>query len=276
MSAKDLIRFRCSSLGYIMTDPKEKAKKEAGELGETAKVHCQDVYISAIYNRREEISNKFLDKGNEREEDAITLVSRINKIFYIKNSERLTNDFITGEPDLFLGKSVRDADETTDTKCSWSLHTFYRAKKGKLDKDYYWQGQGYMSLTGAKKHTLTYCLVNGTATAIDDEKRKLQWRMGVIDPSNPTPEYLAKAQQIEINHIFDIAGFIKENPHFNFDSDVSLWRYDIPKEERIHSIVIERDEAAIERIYERVKQCWKYIDTELLNLPVEQLLTQAA
>lgn len=252
------IKFRCSSLGYMMTDARSKSET----LSETAKTHCIDVFVSWMYGRREEITSKFLDKGNAREEDAVTLVSRINKIFYKKNTERLTNDFITGEPDLYLGESINNADETTDTKCSWSAHTFFRAKK-ELNKNYYWQGMGYMALTGAKKHTVSYCLVNSTETAINDEKRKLQWKLGVLDTNNPTPEYLEKSSQIEKNHIFDMEGFLKEYPHFNFDSNLSEWSFDIPKEERIHSITFERNEDEILKIYEKVKLCRAWINSEL-------------
>ena len=39
------ILIRCSSIGYLMTEPKEKAAKEAGELSKTAKTHLKNVYI---------------------------------------------------------------------------------------------------------------------------------------------------------------------------------------------------------------------------------------
>jgi len=54
------------------------ARGKSEILSETAKGHCIDVFVSWKYGRREEIQSKFLDKGNAREEDAITLVSRIN------------------------------------------------------------------------------------------------------------------------------------------------------------------------------------------------------
>ena len=259
------IKFRCSSLGYIMTDARSKSEV----ISETAKTHCVDVFISAKYGRREEISGKFLDKGNEREEDAITLVSRLTKIFYKKNDIRLSNDFISGEPDLFLGKSIHQADETTDTKCSWSAHTFFRAQKEAINKNYYWQGMGYMALTGAKKHTLSYCLVNGTGSAIMNEKRILSYQDGMMDAAgNPSEIYKRKAAQIEVNHIFDLEAFKAEYPGFDFDSDISEWNYDIPMEERLYSVTFERNEEEIQKIYDRVSDCRKWIDANLFKMPV--------
>lgn len=116
-----------------------------------------------------------MEKGNACEEDSITALSRVTKILFKKNDIRLSNEFVTGEPDLFLGESIYNAERTDDTKTSWSAHTFFRAKNSELDKAYYWQGMAYMWLTGAKVHYVDFCLVNGTVEAILSEKRKLEW-----------------------------------------------------------------------------------------------------
>lgn len=251
------IKFRCSSLGFIMTND-----RSGKSMGEGAKTHLVDVFVSWKYHRREEIHGKFLDKGNEREEDSITLLSRINKKFYKKNDVRLTNDFITGECDIYLGEDVEHAEETIDTKTSWSAHTFFRAKKAALEPKYEWQGHGYMFLTGAKKHSVCYCLVNGTAQAIMDEKRKLTYHYG---PDAEThEEYIRQAKQIEINHIFDMEAFKKENPFFQFDNDLSEWCYDIPMEERMHCFAFYRDEEKIEQIKKRCQEGILWIQNNLL------------
>lgn len=252
------IKLRCSSLGYLMTNDRTKEKG----MGETAKVHLVDCFVSYKYGRREQVEGKFLDKGNEREQDAITLLSRIDKRFFKKNDQRLSNDFITGECDIFIGEDVKSAEETIDTKTSWSAHTFFRAKNKPLDSNYYYQGLGYMWLTGAKKHTVAYCLVNGTAQAILDEKRRLAYRY--IDAQRDQ-QYIAKARQIEINHIFDLQGFMAENPGFDFDSDLSEWKYDIPMKERLFKISFDRDEEEIKRIESRVKEGWLWMENNLFN-----------
>lgn len=255
------IKFRCSSLGYLMANPKSKSEL----ISETTKTHLVDCYISAYYKRREELTSKFLDKGNAREEDSITLLSRVSKVFYKKNDERLTNDFITGEPDLFTGKDINNADETLDTKTSWSLHTFLRAKQKELESNYKWQGVGYMWLTGAKKHTVSYCLVNGTEEAITSEKRRLQWSMNIIDKDAPNPEFKRRCKQIEINLIFDLKAFLKEYPWFDFDCDIETWTYDIPMEERTFSVTIERNEEDILNLQNRIEVCRQWMDENLFN-----------
>ena len=258
INANDIL-FRCSSLGHLMTEPKSKTEP----LSDTTKTHLIDTFISVHYKRNEELQNKFLDKGNAREEDSITLLSRVKKLMLKKNDTRLSNEFITGELDVFLGKDVNNADETFDTKTSWSAFTFFRAQK-ELNKMYYWQGQGYMALSGAKKHTVAYCLVNGTAQAIDDEKRRLSYRMNLLDPSL-SDEYKKKCQQIEINHIFDINSFVKENPFYDFHSDLATWDYDISPSERVFTFEFERDDVAIQKLYDRIIECRKWMNANLFR-----------
>lgn len=260
-SVKKEILFRASSCGYLMVEPKLKSET----LSEGTKTHLIDVFISTEYGRREEIDSKFLRKGHECENDAITLFSRVTKRLFKKNEERLSNSFVTGEWDL----SIEDNGivlETIDTKTSWSLHTFLRSSNKKLDPMYYWQGQVYMWLTGAQKHTVAYCLVNGTAQAIMDEKRKLGYKQGMIDGAgNESDEFKEKCKQIEINHIFDLDLFKSHNPYFEFHNDINQWDYDIPKEKRVFQFLFERNEADILKLRDRIIECRKWMNVNLFN-----------
>lgn len=253
-----MIQFRASSFGYLMVEPKNKSEK----LSETTKTHLIDVYVSHQYGRKEEIDSKFLKKGNEREEDGITLVSRKDKVLYLKNEEHLSNEYVRGTPDLFLGESIHKADVIKDTKLSWSAHTFFRAKFAKLNPLYYWQIMCYLWLTGAKKGYVSYCLVNGTHQAITDEKRRLQWSMGLIDPS-ASEVYKERCKQIEINHIFDLEQFLSEYPDYEFDNDISKWSYDIPLKDRVFEKEVLADSAIFEKMRDKAILCNDYINNEL-------------
>ncbi len=257
------IRFRASGISLLMTEP----QKKGDTLSKGCKTALKDIFVQEKYKRKEEVSSKFLDKGNEREKDAIALYSDFRGKEFTKNSIRITNDIIQGEPDLFVGESIYKAEETIDTKVSWSAFTFFRAQEEKVDTAYLWQGLSYMLLTGAKKHTVAYCLLNSLPTVIMDEKRKAAYAMGVIDMANNTnPEYAARCKQIEINHIFDINAFVDENPYFLFDNSLEEWSYDIPKEERLFTFVIERNEEDIARIYSKIKDCKEYMDKFLFKV----------
>lgn len=261
MTSADEIEFRCSSAGYLAPGSKG--------ISDTVAKHLADVYISARYKRREELKNKYLDKGTIREEDAITLVSRSTKTMYRKNDIRLSNGFVTGEPDLFKGESIYKADETLDTKCSWSMHTFYRSMFDKLSTLYYWQGVGYMWLTGAKKHTVCFCLVNGTPDAIMDEKKRLAWKMKVIDTSAENPEYKKACQQIERNHIFDLRAFMTESPWFDLDTELTgppeLWDGNVPLEDRVWNFTVNRQESDILLLQNKIIECRYWMNTNLFT-----------
>lgn len=227
--------IRCSSIGNLMTEPKEKAAKDAGELSKTAKNHLKEVYAKEKYGRSRDIVTKQMQKGTEVEEESITLLSRVLKKMLIKNEERLENEFITGLPDIFEGESIRNAESITDIKSSYDLFTFLSNIGGPLDRDYYWQLQGYMALTGAQKASIAYCLVNTPGHIIQGEKYRLLKNMNVI--SEESPEFILEALKIENNMTFD----------------------DIPKEERVLIFDVYRNDSDIESIYEKVIKAREFL-----------------
>lgn len=243
------IIIRCSALDDIMTND-----RSGKAMGETAKKKFAELYIQQVYGREKTVRSKYLEKGTEREQDAITLLTRFNQKKYRKNTERLTNDFITGEWD------VETDDEIIDTKCSWDLFTFREAN----EKDYKWQRVGYMWLKNVQRGSTAFCLVNGTAKHIMDEKRKASYDFG-LDPE-ADPKFIERCQLIERNHIFDMGEFQKENPGFDFHSDLSEWKWDIPYKERVKMFSIERDLSDIEAVKSRIIEGRKYL-AELFKSP---------
>jgi hypothetical protein len=183
--------FRCSSLGHIMTEGRSKSEV----LSETCKTHLIDIYVATKYGRQTDVSNKYIEKGLQVEEDSITLYSRVKKVFFKKNSEHLSNEFIKGTPDLYTGLEVRAADTIIDIKSSWDIYTFFRVHTKELNKLYYWQLQGYMALSGARSAKLVYCLVDTPLTFLLDEKRKLFYRMNAGTEENKL--YQAACEELE-------------------------------------------------------------------------------
>lgn len=253
-------KFRASGNGHLMTEPKLKADIEAGNLSEGAKTHVVDVWTSWKYRRREDIYSKYIEKGNELEKDATTLVSVLTGIFHPDEPQKtFENEWICGTPDLILYDKEGNAEFIEDTKCSWDIFTFNRTKQKKLNPIYYWQMQSYMWLTGAKEARLRYCLLNATDDLIRDEIRKLGYAMRLTD-FDETPEFIEKAAMVERNMIYDLPAFISRYPNFDLHLNVSEWKYDIPKEERLFTIVIPRNDADIERLKLKVEKAWEYME----------------
>lgn len=228
--------FRCSSLGHLMTDPRNAGDKKAGNLSETAKTHLIDVFVSNKYGRNTDIQNKYIQKGLLVEEDSITLYSRVTKTFHKKNELPLSNDFIKGTPDLYVGNSIDKADHIIDIKSSFDIFTFFRNHNNDLNNLYYWQVQGYMDLTGAKSAAVVYCLVDTPEVIINDEKRKLMWKMGCATSENE--DFLQACTEL----------------------DRLLTYKDIPIHERMIEFKVDRNQEDIDRMHSRVEKAREYLD----------------
>lgn len=250
------ILFRCSSLGYIMTEPK---KGSTEKLSETTKTNLIDIYTSNKYNRFTEISSKYLKKGNDVEEDSITLLSRMTKTFFTKNEQQLSNDFVKGTPDLFEGPEIIKATRIRDTKSSWDIFTFNRAKNKPLDQKYYWQGHGYMWLTGAELCNIDYCLNNTPYHIVLSEL----YREGFKHKDSQTPEWIEL--QIIANHTYDFETFEKYRKQRDLSITMDESKYivagfvEVPMKERYHTFEFKRNDEDLKRLENRIIDCRKFI-----------------
>jgi hypothetical protein len=255
------ILFRCSSLGHLMVKPKDKNET----ISESTKTHLVDVFVSNKYNRFTEISAKQLDKGNETEEDSITTVSRVTKKFFKKNEESLSNEYIKGTPDLYDGETIMTAKQIRDTKSSWDAYSFFRAKNKGLIPMYYWQGLGYMALTGAECCSIDYCLNNTPYSLVESELRKESYK----HPENNTPAWIEL--QIIANHVYDENTFhqyVDQRGIVPNDSNsmaIVLGFVEIPLKERHFNFEFNRSNEDIERLYQRIRDCRVYLKEELFK-----------
>ncbi len=147
------VKFRCSSIGKLMTEPKTKSE---GPLSVGAKTYIRQLAAQEIFGIDFEVSSKQMEKGIEVEGESIALLNRVRKLALIKNEERKENDFISGECDLFDAARKRGH----DLKSSWSAGTFPIATIDCEDKLYEWQMRGYMALWDANEWEVNYCLVD--------------------------------------------------------------------------------------------------------------------
>ena len=146
------MKFRCSSLGKLMTEPK--SKTEVLSVG--AKTYIRELAAQEIFGVDFEVSSKYLEKGIEVEGDSIDLLNSVRGLSLVKNTERRSNEFITGECDLFDASAKRGH----DIKTSWSIATFPITVADCEDKLYEWQMRGYMALWDAEEWEVNYCLVD--------------------------------------------------------------------------------------------------------------------
>jgi hypothetical protein len=211
------------------------ANKDEIVLSETCKSYLIQSYVLSKYNRVREIQTKQMIKGVVSEEESIALFSLIDGNKYTKNTDRLSNDYISGTPDLHSGDELLFCDEIIDVKTSWDIFTFLSNVPDPNNFNYYCQLQGYMALTGAKIGTIAYCLVNTPDSIIEGEKYNLLRRLDVA--TEEAPEYKKEMAKLIHNRKFD----------------------DIPAHERVLTFSIERNDDFIEKIYATIEKCREFL-----------------
>ena len=147
------MKFRCSSIGNLMTEPRSKSE---GVLSVGAKTYIRELAAQEIFGVDFVVSSKAMEKGVEAEGDSIDLLNSVRGLSLVKNTERRSNEFITGECDLFDASVKRGH----DIKTSWSIATFPITVADCEDKLYEWQMRGYMALWDADEWEVNYCLVD--------------------------------------------------------------------------------------------------------------------
>jgi hypothetical protein len=141
--------IRCSALPKLMTSPRNKGEV----LSETAKSLVKQMAKEDFYGYNSELSNKYLNKGIDCENTSIELLNSVDFANYSKNTERKTNEWLTGEPDIVLESKI------IDIKTSWSLDTFPCLTEDINPKDYEMQLRGYMMLFDKPCAEVVYCMV---------------------------------------------------------------------------------------------------------------------
>ena len=195
-------KIRASASGKVMTNPRSKTEL----ISETTKTYVKEWLTEHIYGIRKEIKNKYLSKGLKMEDTAIDkAIEWLDLPFAMKNEKTFEDDFFTGTPDLIVGETVYDI------KCSWDAFTFPLFENEIPTKDYYYQLQVYMHLTGCRKAVLTYVLLNTPDELTWEEKHNYD---------NMDKKYRIKTFEIEYSEeviadlkerVANIRNFIKEN-----------------------------------------------------------------
>ena len=215
------MKIRSSAIGKIMTNPKTKGET----LSQTTKTYLQELAVQEVYNIRKEFSSRYTDKGNEVEELSIALCNDVLGLGFIyKNEEHFSNDWITGTPDVNTNEIL------LDVKSSWDATTFPFFDTELKNKDYFYQLQGYLWLTNKTEALLCYCLIDTPLQIVEDEIRREHWKASLIEES------------------LDLRAFVQAKHTFGH----------IPKEKRVKTFRIAKDDEVIEAIKTRIEECREY------------------
>lgn len=205
-------------------------------LSETTKAYIQELFLEYEYGIRKEFWSRYTDKGIAVEKDSIRLANEVLDWGlteeYIENGgqEYFKNEWIHGSTDVFTDWML------ADVKSCWSGTTFPWFEETLKSKDYYYQLQGYMWLTGHDTSDLAYCLVNTPEQMVLDEIRREHWKQDSVWQGDENS---------------DIVDFVRAKHTFDH----------IPKENRVRNYVIDINKKTIEDIKERILLVRDYYET---------------
>lgn len=214
--------------------------KDDEPLSQTAKSYLKKYYAYLKYDKWSpalDKGNKYTNKGKLGEPDSIALVSFLDDLAYSKNTARLTNERLTGEPDIIHIISNGTDLYIIDVKTSWDIETFMDCLGKDLNPLYWWQIQAYFALSGASSGEVSYCLVDTPETIVLKEKYYLSERMNAAIDNSKDEEYLA-AERILVN-----------NMTFS----------DMPHKDRRIKFTVDRDDEAIAKMYKRIDKAREYL-----------------
>lgn len=145
---------RASSISKLMTKPRSKSE----QFSETALTHLKELALEEVLGIRQELDNKYVEKGKQCEHQSIELLNSVTFESYTKHDGRVTKHNITGECDILTPSIIRDV------KTSWSANTFPwfydDALKNVKASGYEWQLRAYMMLYDVNKASIDYCLIS--------------------------------------------------------------------------------------------------------------------
>ena len=153
------------------------SRSKSEVLSETTKSYIRAVAKQDFYGYNVELNNKYINKGKLQENDSIVLLNTVNFTSMVKNTERVNNEWLTGEADIVLD------DQIIDIKTSWSLETFPATPEEGINKDYEWQLRAYLFLYDKQYASLVYCMVTTHPSLLNEWENLSLHQVDHIEPS---------------------------------------------------------------------------------------------
>ena len=235
----DKIKFRCSELGDIMSNPKTKGET----LSKTAKGRVEAMFDEIEYGIVREFKNRYTEKGNRVEPQSLEMANDLLKLGLTEeqieaNSQIYRyNEWVHGTSDLETEEYI------IDVKSSYDATTYPMYADEIPNKHYVDQLQGYLWLSGKQSAILAYCMIDTPEDMILDEIRREHWLQHSFWNGDEDPEI--------VDHVR-----AKHEPKYPYHLRIKKWH-------------IERDEGRIQEFKDRIELCRGYYNELLIahNLP---------
>ena len=211
-------------------------------------------YGLLVYNKKVAAKGdpmSFLKKGTDMEQEAVDLLSKIDKQDYKLVTETIENDYLVGRCDIFHPEK----DKIIDTKISWNVNAYLKARTAGISPKHWYQMQGYMELYNVNQAEVVFLLLN-------------------------TPPELIEREKIKIINKFMIGAIDREKYELDIENIESAFTYNnVAIKKRYFKYKVKREPQIFEKVYRKVEKAREWfaefdleMRTNILVVPSEKYL----
>lgn len=140
-------KFSASQFYRLMTEPKLKVDKEAGNLSQGAMTYVYECVAERLTGQpaKEQFTSKYTDHGNMLEPIAKGIYEAVFNCKVIDSKYIARDEYSGGSPDGLIGENG-----LIEIKCPYTITSHLEHKLTPLSEipNYYWQCLGYLLITG--------------------------------------------------------------------------------------------------------------------------------
>lgn len=269
------------------------ASKDKPTHSATRRKYLKTMAIEIRHKRTKRMENKYVKKGRAVEPASVVAYGEFRGEEFEKNTERVYNEYLTGETDIDEADNEGGVEVVTDIKSSYDIDSFEDNRDEDAKKANYGQLQGYCALKNAKRGRVANVLVDNDFTLIDDALKQEQYKWPAADLEGfDLPKW--RVVQILRDHIFTDEGFLNylvnhttsiltmaeyetllAGAHFDLDLQREFDTFvEIPLDERVIEVEVDRDEEYIAAVYKAVEECRQYLEEtyNIVHVPARAVL----
>lgn len=210
-------------------------------LSDTCISYLMEVYAWEVYGMipvgKESMDLLGMRKGKKVETDSVSLLSEVDGLEYKIHKDRIFNEYLSGEIDVYAGEHVYAAINVSDMKNATDYPTFLKKIHTGLENGQKEQIQGYGDITGAKD----LYIVNSLVDCPEEDIIEMQWRVAKKMGAATT----------------ESTEFLEEWP--KWERSMRFGR--IPKHQRISKIKVDPfSDHKRQFLYDRVKICREWLN----------------
>ena len=239
---------------YILDMQKKIAVLNNHPLSQTTINALLRQYGWKTYNKKVAATSdplSFMKKGSDMEIEAVELLSTIDNQQYRLEVDTVENEHIIGRCDVLC----QDTDLVIDTKISWNVNSFLKARTSQVSKKHWYQMQGYMELYNVNHAEIVFLLLN-------------------------TPPELIEREKIKLQNKFMIGEIDREKYELDMENIESAFTYsNIPLNKRCFRYRVKREPQVFDAIYKKVEKSriWmrdfeKSMKTVIFDVPSENYI----